>query len=137
VSDPAAGPRSIKRYANRKLYDTVARRFTSISEIEALVRSGIDVRVVDHGTGGDLTGETLAQVLGASVRAGRESVSSLLATLIRTPGRISQAIAADERQAAELRELRHRVEMITRTLAALRAEAEAGPPRPGDDPGGT
>jgi polyhydroxyalkanoate synthesis repressor PhaR len=135
VTGPPAGPRPIKRYANRKLYDTVARRFTSLSEIEALVRSGVDVRVVDHETGTDLTGETLVQVLGASVRSGRESLSTLLSTLIRTPGRISQAISDDDRRAGELRELRHQVETLTKTVAALLAEAGKAPAerrRPGD-----
>jgi hypothetical protein len=122
VNEQAAGPRPIKRYANRKLYDTVARRFTSLSEIEALVRSGVVVRVVDHGTGTDLTGETLAQVLGASVRSGRESLASLLSIVIRTPERVSRAISDDERQARELRDLRLQVEMLTKTVAALLAE---------------
>ena len=44
--DPA--PREIRRYSNRKLYDTAERRFTSLSAIENLVRNGIDFVVVDH-----------------------------------------------------------------------------------------
>jgi polyhydroxyalkanoate synthesis repressor PhaR len=129
VTDERAGPHTVKRYANRKLYDTVSRRFTSLSEIEVLVRSGVDVRVVDHETGADLTGDTLAQVLGASVRSGSESLPSLLAILIRTPGRISKALSDDDRQAHELRNLRHQVEMLTETVAALLAEQEEAPIR--------
>jgi polyhydroxyalkanoate synthesis repressor PhaR len=125
-----AGFHTVKRYANRKLYDTVARRFTSLSEIEALVRSGVDVRVVDHETGSDLTGDTLVQVLGASVRSGSQSLAGLLSTLIRSPETVSQALSDDDRLANELRDLRRQVERLTRAVAALLPEGgKAAAPR--------
>ncbi|HWR65200.1 MAG TPA: polyhydroxyalkanoate synthesis regulator DNA-binding domain-containing protein [Bellilinea sp.] len=54
---------TIKRYTNRKLYDVVARRYTTLEEIGQLVRSGEEVQVVDYATGADLTTTTLVQVL--------------------------------------------------------------------------
>lgn len=52
----------IKRYANRKLYDTEAKRYVTLEDLAELVRQGEDVRVLDHVTGDDLTSITLLQV---------------------------------------------------------------------------
>jgi polyhydroxyalkanoate synthesis repressor PhaR len=125
----AAAPRVVKRYANRKLYDTATRHFTSLAEIRTLVRSGIDVQVLDHDSGADLTADTLTQILGVGVRSGGDSETSLLATLIRMPGRVSAAIVDDDRQAEEIRELRSQVELLTKTVAGLLAERSAAPRR--------
>lgn len=56
-------PRLIKRYQNRKLYDTVESRYVTLEDIAALVRSGVEVRILDNANGRDLTSVTLAQVL--------------------------------------------------------------------------
>ncbi len=56
-------PRTIKRYENRKLYDTQEKRYVSLDDVAALVRSGEEVEVVDNATGADLTAQTLAKVL--------------------------------------------------------------------------
>jgi polyhydroxyalkanoate synthesis repressor PhaR len=56
-------PRLIKRYENRKLYDTVAKRYISLEEIAQLVRAGEEITVTDNATGSDLTAETLAKVI--------------------------------------------------------------------------
>ena len=53
--------RTIKRYANRKLYDTRDSRYVTLDHIAAMVRAGDDVRVVDNTTRADLTTATLAQ----------------------------------------------------------------------------
>lgn len=55
--------RIIKRYSNRKLYDTEASSYITLSEIGQLVHDGFDIRVVDHKTGEDLTSVTMAQIL--------------------------------------------------------------------------
>ena len=62
--------RLIKRYANRKLYDTGSGELTSLRRIEELVRAGVDIRVVDHDTGEDMTSEVLVGILGNSMGAG-------------------------------------------------------------------
>lgn len=56
-------PRVIKRYGNRKLYDTVASRYVKLEEVAELVRLGVDLRVVDHPTGRDLTTVALAHII--------------------------------------------------------------------------
>jgi polyhydroxyalkanoate synthesis repressor PhaR len=53
----------IKRYPNRKLYDTEAKRYITLDGIAALIRQGDDVIVVDHTTEEDLTAVTLTQII--------------------------------------------------------------------------
>lgn len=53
----------IKRYANRKLYDTESKRYVTLEDLANFIRQGENVRVVDHVTGEDLTSLTLLQVI--------------------------------------------------------------------------
>ena len=55
--------RIIKRYSNRKLYDTKDSRYVTLDQIAVMVRSGDEVRVVENNTRLDLTGATLAQIV--------------------------------------------------------------------------
>ncbi len=55
--------RVIKRYSNRKLYDTEDKRYVTLEEVSALVRAGADVKVLDNQTNEDLTTVTLSQIL--------------------------------------------------------------------------
>ena len=53
----------IKRYPNRKLYDTEAKQYITLEGIEGLIRQGHDVQVLDHASGEDLTSVTLTQII--------------------------------------------------------------------------
>lgn len=53
----------IKRYPNRKLYDTEAKRYITLDGIAALIRKGEEVQVIDHTTEEDLTAVTLTQII--------------------------------------------------------------------------
>lgn len=53
----------IKKYSNRKLYDTYTRRYVTLEVIADLLRDGHEVRVVDRNTGEDITAVTLSQIL--------------------------------------------------------------------------
>jgi polyhydroxyalkanoate synthesis repressor PhaR len=53
----------IKRYPNRKLYDTEAKRYITLDGIADLIRQGEEVVVVDHTTDEDLTAVTLTQII--------------------------------------------------------------------------
>ncbi len=53
----------IKRYSNRKLYDTQESRYVTLEEIEEMIRAGKEVSVVDAATGDDLTSVTLTQII--------------------------------------------------------------------------
>jgi polyhydroxyalkanoate synthesis repressor PhaR len=53
----------IKKYPNRRLYDTSASRYINLDDIGEMVRKGKDVQVVDAQTGGDVTRVTLTQII--------------------------------------------------------------------------
>ena len=53
----------IKKYANRKLYDTRTSRYITLEGIAQLVRDGHEITVVDRDDGRDLTQVTLSQVV--------------------------------------------------------------------------
>jgi polyhydroxyalkanoate synthesis repressor PhaR len=55
--------RVIKRYSNRKLYDTHESRYVTLDQLAELVRQGEEIRVVDNTTERDLTSATLAQII--------------------------------------------------------------------------
>ena len=55
--------RVIKRYSNRKLYDTHDSRYVTLDQLADLVRQGEEIRVVDKTTDRDLTSATLAQII--------------------------------------------------------------------------
>jgi polyhydroxyalkanoate synthesis repressor PhaR len=73
----------IKKYSNRRLYDTAESRYITLDELAATIRSGKDVRVYDAKTNEDLTQATLAQIILESRRAARLLPVPLLTQLIR------------------------------------------------------
>ena len=79
--------RLIKRYENRKLYDTEASAYVSLSDIAELVRDGETVQVVDQSTGQDLTAQTLTQIILAEGKEGHAPISAeVLHKLLRRSG---------------------------------------------------
>jgi len=63
-------PIVIKKYGNRRLYDTAASRYINLEEIATLIRKGKAVRVVDAKTGQDLTRLTLTQIIVEDAKGG-------------------------------------------------------------------
>ena len=59
----SAGPRVVKKYSNRRLYDTAESRYVTLDELAESIRRGADARVLDAQTGDDLTQATLAQII--------------------------------------------------------------------------
>jgi len=62
-ASPHLSKRVIKRYANRKLYDTRDSRYITLSQVAEFVRQGEDLLIIDNATKEDLTSVTLAQVI--------------------------------------------------------------------------
>jgi len=60
----------IKKYANRKLYDTRTSRYITLEGIAQLVRDGHEIEVVDRDNGRDLTQVTLSQVVLSAEKRG-------------------------------------------------------------------
>ena len=110
----------IKRYPNRKLYDTDAKRYITLDGIAELIREGQEVQVIDHTTEEDLTAVTLTQiifeqekksggflpksVLTGLVQAGGDTVNTLRRTLSSPLGLLRQV---DE-------EIEHRVDTLVK-----------------------
>ncbi len=55
--------RIIKRYSNRKLYDTKDSRYVTLLQIAEIVRTGEEVQIIDNNSKDDLTDVTLAQII--------------------------------------------------------------------------
>lgn len=130
--------RVIKRYENRKLYDTTERQYISLEEIAALIRSGVDVQVVDNTSGEDITTQTLTQVILEEGKRGRNPLSKdLLHDLIRVGSSIIEGGIQQMRQGLDmlvpnsinkifnsdhvedLRQLQQRVESLEKIIKAL------------------
>lgn len=77
----------IKRYPNRKLYDTEAKRYVTLDDVAAMIRAGRDVQVSDHESGEDVTTLTLTQIiLEQEKKSSGYLSSSVLVNLIRSGG---------------------------------------------------
>jgi polyhydroxyalkanoate synthesis repressor PhaR len=87
----------IKRYPNRKLYNTESKSYINLEDIADLIRSGKEIQVIDHATGENLTSVTLTQIISEEekkktgflppailsnlVKAGGETIDHLYKTL--------------------------------------------------------
>ena len=66
--------RLVKRYSNRKLYDTTESRYVTLDEIARWVRAGEDVKITENENGEDLTAVTFAQIILEGVRKNKARV---------------------------------------------------------------
>lgn len=74
--------KQVKRYKNRKLYDTDEGRYTTLSSLAEMIRNGSEVEVTLHSTGEDVTNEVLSQVVVAHSKAlAREQLVGLIKTI--------------------------------------------------------
>lgn len=74
----------IKRYQNRKLYDTHESSYVTLDEIAKMIKSGEDLKVIDNKTKNDITAATLTQLLYESERKAKSQPSvELLKEIIR------------------------------------------------------
>ena len=100
-------PKVIKRYTNRKLYDTVESRYVTLDEIAEMVKAGTEVRIVDNRTKEDLTSVTLAQIIFEEEKKTSKMSLRTLKDLIRHGGERAAQIVEDTQA-----ELRGRVEAV-------------------------
>ena len=91
------------------------------------MRGGVDIRVVDHDTGEDMTSEVLVGILGNSMHDGTiEGDTLLLTSLIRTPNDLLAAMVNDEERTEELRAMGERVRLLSATIDALLGQMDQG-----------
>ena len=72
----------IKRYANRKMYNTETSRYITLKGIAALIEEGKEVRVIDKESGEDVTSVALSQILVDSERSNATIPNSLFSQLM-------------------------------------------------------
>lgn len=63
MGDGDAGRITIKKYANRRLYNTASSSYVTLDDLSAMVREGVELSVVDAKTGEDITRTVLAQII--------------------------------------------------------------------------
>lgn len=136
----------IKRYPNRKLYDTEAKKYITLDGIAELIRKGEEVQVVDHTTDEDLTAVTLTQiifeqekkksgflptsVLTGLVQSGGQTLNSLRRSLVNPLDLLNHVdIEIDKR----LGGLVARGELAKEEASKLRAKLLSDPVRTADD----
>jgi polyhydroxyalkanoate synthesis repressor PhaR len=73
----------IKKYGNRRLYDTGDSRYVTLDELAAKIRTGVDLRIVDAQTSEDLTQATLTQIVLETGHAAKFLPVQLLTQMIR------------------------------------------------------
>ena len=76
----------IKRYANRKLYNTDTSRYITLKGIAKLLDEGAEIRVVDNETGEDITQVALSQILVDNKRAKQDPSDTLLTQILSRGG---------------------------------------------------
>ena len=81
--DDATQVKIIKRYTNRKLYDTVESRYVTLDEIAEMIRAGEDVRIIDNRSKEDLTSVTFAQIIFEQEKKTGHMPLSLLREIVR------------------------------------------------------
>src|SRR5271170_370801 len=88
--------RIIKRYSNRKLYDTKDSRYVTLLQIAEMVRAGEEVQIIDNNTKDDLTEITLAQIIYEEQKAHSRNVP--LQTLKELIHQRTEKVLADLRE---------------------------------------
>ncbi len=79
--------RLIKKYANRKMYDTHAKQYIGQSGVAGLIKKGEAVRIVEHTTGEDITAAVVSRLLGDENGPSKQRVpTNLLVQLLRRGG---------------------------------------------------
>lgn len=87
ASPPKGGPRVIRKYPNRRLYDTVESRYVTLADIRRLVVERVDFVVLDRKSQQDITRSILLQVIAEQEGAGEALMSrDFLSQVIRSYG---------------------------------------------------
>lgn len=78
------GARKIKKYANRKLYDTTDKKYVSLDRLSELIKAGEEVTIEDNETGEDITAAVVSQLLAREKKDGETDLPvGMLMQLLR------------------------------------------------------
>jgi len=94
--------RTIKKYANRRLYDSTTSRHVTLEDIRTLIVAGEKIRVIEDKTGADITRLVLLHVISEQEQFGQPMLSAqLLESIIRVHGGAGQESGAGELQSID------------------------------------
>jgi polyhydroxyalkanoate synthesis repressor PhaR len=112
-----ATTRVIKRYANRKLYDTLESRYVTLEQISEMIRRGEEVKVIDNNSKEDLTSVTLAQIIFEEekkqrsflplaalrniIQSGGDSLHDLMSQISESAERVGRVFQSDSDKPAD------------------------------------
>jgi len=82
----ASAPKIIKRYSNRKLYDTERSKYVTLEEIQEMIKAGEEVTIIDNKSKADLTSATLAQIIFEAEKKQSKMPLGMLRDLIQSSG---------------------------------------------------
>lgn len=131
-SSPQRTTKVIKRYANRKLYDTERSCYVTLEEISLMIKEGEDVRVVDNKTKDDLTAVTLAQIIVEEEKKVQKMPLKLLRSIIQSGNEAFSGFNVGKAAQHLKDDVERRVEALWRRDRPDRADK-----KPGDDIAGT
>lgn len=94
-------PRLIRKYVNRRLYDTTESRYVNLEDLRRVINAGGEIRVLDQSSGKDITTAVQLQIIGEAERSGAPLLTAeFLAALIRLAGKERDPGLASRLQAA-------------------------------------
>jgi len=95
--------RVIRKYVNRRLYDTQESRYVNLEELRRLIIDGENIQVLERTTGNDITTSILLQIIGETQREVTVLDSSFLCEVIRLAAQEGQDPSLSARLNAALR----------------------------------
>ena len=114
--------RVIRKYSNRRLYDTGASRHVTLEDLRQLIVAGEKIKVIDDKSGDDLTRGVLLQIISEQEHFGSPVLSAeLLEMIIRFYGRPMQAMLSGYLEQAFTAMLRQQESMQSQMAKALQA----------------
>ncbi|MCC7384232.1 MAG: transcriptional regulator [Deltaproteobacteria bacterium] len=121
--------RIIKRYSNRKLYDTVSSKYVTLEEIAHMIKAGEELAIIDNRTKDDLTAVTLTQIIYEEEKRKSRMPLGMLRQLITSSGDALQDFfeRSVKTPVAEIRDTANRgVTEIKQSALHLREAATRG-----------
>ncbi|MBI4212573.1 MAG: polyhydroxyalkanoate synthesis regulator DNA-binding domain-containing protein [Deltaproteobacteria bacterium] len=132
-------PKIIKRYANRKLYDTLDSCYVTLEEIGDMIKMGEEIRVIDNASREDLTAMTLAQIIFEEqkrktnvmpldiftglIRTGQEALSPIREFVDEKLKPTLENVQHLPSLQTEIRQLRNRIEILEKKLRSQNRHA--------------
>ncbi len=124
-SDGADGATIIKKYANRRLYNTASSSYITLDDLARMTREGIEFKVIDAKSGEDITRSILTQIIMEEEASGGEQMlpTSFLRQLIGMYGNSMQAMMPGYLEAM----MEHFRDNQAKVAEALHARAGSNP----------